>query len=338
MDRLLDSFKIDDYRAYSIMYFLIFLLTLFIISIIIAVVLLFRNGTVSITKLFDSTITLPTVSTSYILYGLGVFVFIVIVAILYRSQTSCNLSLKDKPDSLVPSVFWKPDTAVNTFDPRNLRITSDEWQPKTCTGLSLGAEIVIFNSRTAISSSPYRHILHRGSSDLYNYSGNAPGSAPAGAGGLNDGLPSEMSPGIFIDRHTNDIIVYVDTETEKISNSANKFAFRESIRINDLPLNVPFYLHLVISSKVLEIYVNCRLAGTKVLHGKPRNVQNEWFGRTGFATSQAIVQNLTLWDGALNTFELMKLCKNKIVIKKEIWDIASNINLPALNLGQCGTK
>lgn len=318
------------------MYFLIFLVSLFIIAILIAGYLLFRNGTASVTKLFDSVISLPTVSTNYILYGLGVFVFIVIVFILFRSQSSCDLSLdNNKPLSLKSEVFWKPDTVINTLDPRNLRVTSDEWQPKTCEGLSLGAEIVIFNTRTAIPTSPYRHILHRGSSDLDNYTGNVPGSAPVGAGGVNDGLPSEMSPGIFIDRHTNDIIVYVDTEPE---DSAYSFAFRESIRINDLPLNVPFYLHLVINSKVLEIYVNCRLAGTKVLKGKPKNVQNEWFGRTGFATSQAIVQNLTLWDGPLNTFDLMNLCKTPIVIKKEVWDIATNINLPSLNLGQCGTK
>jgi hypothetical protein len=328
MDRLLDSFKDDEYRVYSIKYFLIFLLSVFIIAIFIGIFLLFRNGTISITKIIDYVNSLPTLTTNYILYGFAIIVFIIIISILLRSQSSNGLIFSDnKPIKSKSEIFWKSSTLTNNKDPKNLRINAEQWQAQNCDGLSVGVEMIIINTRSSSpqGNPPYRHVLHRGTSDLFNYLGNAPGSAPIGAGGINDGLPSEMAPGILIDKQTNDLIIFMDTEPDNNEyNWVNKHAYRESIRINDLPLNKAFHLHLIINSKVLEVYVNCKLAGTKVLRGKPRNVPNEWFGRTGFATSSTIIQNLTLWDEPLNTFDLMNVCKNPITINKELVDLVSN--------------
>lgn len=339
MDRLLDSFKVADNQVHSIMYFFIFALVLTIILVVVGGITLMRSG-ITPTFLLAKIPPLPNVGVNSIMYFFAGAVFITILFVLYRSQyvmTSRTLNLSANQGKIPPSkTFWQPAKMENPLDPRNLRVTEDEWYPTVCGAMTMGLEVLISNTRAPDVTSPYKHLVHRGSSELQDFQPNSPGSMPIGAGGLNDGLPSEMSPGVFIDRFTNDIIVFVDTDPvdDVYKNTTN--AFRESIRINDLPLNVPFYLHLTLVGKVLEVFVNCRLAGTKLLHGKPRSVPNEWYGRTGFASAQAIIQNLTLWDGRLHTYHLINMCKPKISIKKEAWDLILSGTLPMLSLSKCG--
>lgn len=339
MDRLLDSFKVANNETYSIMYFLIFVITLTLVIGAFSIFMLIKNG-FTLSWLVSKMPALPNIAVNSALYFLAGAIFIIILYVLARSQMDTHtLVLSNSNQGIIPpyKTFWSPHFVLNSIDPKNLRVTETEWSAKNCNALTLGVEIVIFNSRTtSTDSSPYRNLLYRGSEDLPNFIPNSPGSTPQGAGGLNDGLPSEMSPGIFVDRFTNDLIVFVDTDPIDAIYKDINHAFRESIRINDLPLNVPFYLHLTLKGKILEVYVNCRLAGTKLLHGKPRNVPNEWYGRTGFAAAQAVVQNLTLWDGTLNTFDLMKMCGRQIVIKKETWDFVLQASLPTIGLSKCG--
>ena len=338
MDHLLDSFKKANNEAYSIMYFFIFAGIVTIIIVVFGVYFLLKNG-VTPAFLVSKVPALPNMPVNSVLYFFGGAIFVVIIYVLIRSQMRSDIrTLENDNQGKIPinKTFWQPATLENPIDPRNLRVTEDDWKPKNCNGLTLGVEMVIFNSRAPSAASPYKHLLYRGSGDLSSFAPNSPGSAPMGSGGLNDGIPTVMNPGIFLDRFTNDIIIFVDTDPVDAIYSKVGHAFRESIRINDLPLNVPFYLHLTLNGKVLEVYVNCRLAGTRLLHGLPRQVGNEWYGRTGFAPAQAIVQNLTLWDGVLNTFDLMKLCGNKIKIKKETWDLAIAGSIPSIGVSQCG--
>jgi len=339
MDRLLDSFKVADNQAYSIMYFFIFALVLTIILVVVGGITLMKSG-ITPAFLLAKLPPLPNVAVNSVMYFFAGAVFITILFVLYRSQyimTSKVLNLNANQGRIPPhKTFWIPAKMENPLDPRNLRVTEDEWQPTVCDALTMGIEVVISNTRAPDVASPYKHLVYRGSSDLQDFKPNSPGSMPIGAGGLNDGLPSEMSPGVFIDRFTNDIIVFVDTDPVDNIYKNVSHSFRESIRINDLPLNVPFYLHLTLVGKVLEVYVNCRLAGTKLLHGRPRSVPNEWYGRTGFAAAQAIIQNLTLWDGRLHTYHLMNMCKTPIHIKKETWDLVLSATMPTLSLSKCG--
>jgi hypothetical protein len=339
MDRLIDSFKVAENQAYSILYFFIFALVVTIILAVVGGISFMRSG-ITPTFILAKIPTLPNFGVNGIMYFFAGAVFITIIFVLYRSQyvmTSKTLNLNANQGKIPPSkTFWLPAKMENPLDPRNLRVTEDEWQPTVCDAITMGLEVVISNTRAPDSKSPYKLLVYRGSSDLQDFQPNSPGSMPIGAGGLNDGLPSEMSPGVFIDRFTNDIIVFIDTDpVDDIYKDINN-SFRESIRINDLPLNVPFHLHLTLVGKVLEVFVNCRLAGTKLLHGKPRSVPNEWYGRTGFAAAQAIIQNLTLWDGRLHTYHLMNMCKNPIHIKKEAWDLVLSGTMPILSLSQCG--
>ncbi len=298
----------------------------------------FRSG-FTLKGIFSGIPQFPNIATNTIIYIIAGIVFVSILYILVRSQIiSSTTTLQTDNLGIIPvhKTFWNPNDTDDTTELRSLRVNQEDWAPKNCISSSIGVEIVIFNSRAPNASSPYRHLLHRGSEDLSLFVPNSPGSSPIGAGGLADGLPSEMSPGIFIDRFTNDLIIYVDTDpVDKVYSNINH-SFRESIRINDLPLNIPFYLHLILNGKVLEIYVNCRLAGTKLLHGMPRKTPNEWYGRTGFSASQAIVQNLTLWDGSLNTFDILKLCNKKIKINKDALGFVTSESQPLLNFSKCG--
>lgn len=353
MDRLLDSFKVTNKQTYLIKYFVIFITIVLIILGALGLVYFIRNGFTMqpLSQLQQQAKgyipNIPNIPLNIVLYVLAGVIFVLILYIVMGAPQT-DLVPKDN-QGIIPNnkLFWKPDSTDNPLDPRNLRVNQEDWKPANCNGMSLSAEMVILNSRAPTANSPYRHLLHRGSEDLSLYvpsrSSSSPGTEEAvaaaaapGAGGVADGLPAEMSPGVFIDRFTNDLIIFVDTDPVDtvFSNSAN--AFRESIRVNDIPLNTPFYLHMSVNGKVLEVYINCKLAGTKLLHGKLRAMPTEWYGRTGFATAQAIVQNLTLWDGPLNTFDVMKLCKKKIHINKDSWELLASGSIPILNISKCG--
>lgn len=332
MDRLLDSFKEANNHAYiTFNIFLIILVALIVVAIS-GYSYLLQAGKASYSQLYSLFSAPAFIKSEYIIISLTILVVCVIVLMLIRSQSKDSELNLNAEQSIIPrhKTFWRPTSS----DQQNLVVSSEQWEPDFCEVAAYGIEVVLFNTRTESSTNPYRHLFHRGSNDLGSGS---PGSDTVGSGGLSDGLPSEMAPGVFVDRHTNDIIVFVDTDPDPVNGTVvDKFAYRESIRINDLPLNIPFYLHLILNDRVLEVYVNCRLAGTKILHGSPRHLTNQYFGRTGFAPARALIQNLTLWDGTINTFDLMKMCNKKIYIKKETWDLAISGKLPTFGFSQCG--
>jgi len=308
MDRLLDSYRLANNQTYAINYFLIGITTLFLLG----GSFYYKNGLMQYLQA-------PTTIRNIGLYFLAGVVFMLVIYTLVRSQTSTSQTATYNPFAIkkIPKffTFWSPNSKTNTNTTEDtdfaiLTVTENDWKPIN-KGLTIGIELQILDSRSMTSTNPYRCLFYKGSSDLTTYNPNSPGLTPRGSGGLSDGLPSEMAPGIFLDRVTNDIIVFVDTvPIDPIySKMCLARSFRESIRINDLPLNVPFHLHLTLNDKILEVYVNCRLAGTKLLHGLPRIVPNTWFGRAGFAAADAIIQNFTIYDGALDTYQLMQLCK-----------------------------
>ena len=73
-----------------------------------------------------------------------------------------------------------------------------------------------------------------------------------------------MNPGVFLDPNLNDILVFVDTEGGD----------RESLRIPNIPLDIPFRIGIILNDRVLEFYLNCRLETTKILKYKPKKVDN----------------------------------------------------------------
>ncbi len=235
----------------------------------------------------------------------------------------------------------------NLFTYTNLQYTGPtEFDSRS---YSVQFDCVLYNTRNYMTNEgPYRQILHRGSKELVAEGGGnvLSGCAPAGVGELPPfGLPSRMNPGIFVDPNLNDIIVFVDT-----MNGATPY--RESVRIVDVPLDVPFRLGVVVNGQVLEVYLNCKLEVTKVLAGVPREIENTWYGISGRANAQAQLQNMMLWTFPLAAEEMRSLCPDmpKFAVKRPICegtDVAStgiaaapkqiSLGLGATIKATCGT-
>jgi hypothetical protein len=148
-------------------------------------------------------------------------------------------------------------------------------------------------------------------------------AAGSGSGLPQHGLPRRLNPGIFVDPNTNDILIFVDT----YKGAEN---YRESVRIADLPLDIPFRLGIVLQGRVLEVYLNCKLEVTKVLSGTPKTVENTWYGISGSAAAQAQIQNLSVWKMALKADDMSVLCKSPIAfaLKRPICEGADTVISP----------
>jgi hypothetical protein len=185
-------------------------------------------------------------------------------------------------------------------------------------------DCVLYNTRSYTNvwndgEGPYRHIYHRGSNELLSAASASiiGGCSPTGTASDKlppQGLPRSMNPGVFVDPNLNDLLIFIDTLD----------ATRESIRIADIPLDIPFRLGIVVNKNVLEIYLNCKLEVTKLLKNQPRPVENTWYGLSGSAAAQAQIQNLSVWNYSLPSSDISHLCpKVKFATKRTICDAAN---------------
>jgi hypothetical protein len=241
----------------------------------------------------------------WLLYAFAALIIFVIGMML--SQVKIDFSWLDpRPKRMIVTsnseLFWQPSSRFV-----NLTVPSDSIKhPLGADSYSMTVETVLYNTRNYNSTEgPYRHIVHRGSDELATASvGGAIVSGCAAVYSSNlppFGLPKRLNPGIFLDPNTNDILVFVDTHLGAEN-------YRESVRIADIPLDIPFRLGVVLSGRVLEVYLNCRLEVTKVLTGEPKTVESDWYGLSGSAAAQAQIQNLYLWNKPLIADEIKPLC------------------------------
>ena len=255
-----------------------------------------------------------------LLYCLIAIVIVLIVSMLLGKKASWFFSWIDfrsaKSKALSGSkTFWKSESAgpkVNDGTRGNqgrmhdMIIPEDQMpEPPANTQYTYHVDVLLANSRNLSGiDGPYRHILHRGSDELY--SGDA--NTPVATGAVNlppAGLPERMNPGIFLDPNTNDILIFVDTKGRQGE------TYRESVRLADIPLEKPFRLSVSVFGNVLEVNINCNLEITKVLSGTPRPVENVIYGLCGPAAAQASIQDLILWPFAINSQQLLALCPKK---------------------------
>ena len=205
--------------------------------------------------------------------------------------------------------FWAPS---NEFT--NLKVDSTVGPSLADNSYSLTIESLLFNSRNYNNTEgPYRHIAHRGSNELASATVRGLVSGCGATTNYGDlppfGLPKRMNPGIFLDPNTNDIIIFVDTVDGAKS-------YRESLRIADIPLDIPFRIGIIVNGKILEVYFNCGLEATKLLKGTPRGVENSWYGLAGSADAEAQIQNLHLWTFPLTADDIRPLCPSPPTFSK----------------------
>jgi hypothetical protein len=243
-------------------------------------------------------------------FGISTIVLYILVLALVGFVVAMLMNVKLSLSWLIPKKytvkavshkFWLPSGEYS-----NLVVPSTLAPVPTDNAYTMMLEGLLFNSRNyQTTDGPYRHLTHRGSNEL------APTSSTTSIGcsmsGTNTnlppfGLPKRLNPGIFLDPNTNDILVFVDT-------TDGKNTYRESVRIADVPLDIPFSLGIVVNGRVLEVYLNCGLEATKVLTGDPSNVENVWYGLSGSASADAQIQNLTLWDYGLPADDFRAVCE-----------------------------
>ena len=242
-------------------------------------------------------------SLNWILY-LGLVIVVLLVIWMLLGKTVSLSWIDPRPQRMkvyqTGYMFWPPSkTFTNLIVPLKNDIPNfhDE-------SFSMLLDVNLLDSRNYnTTEGPYRQIVHRGSADLAK-------ADTAMDGFLSNvvnqplppfGLPKRMNPGVFLDPNTNDLLVFVDS-------ALGSQTFRESVRIADIPLDTPFRIGIVLSNRVLEVYINCRLEVTKVLSGIPKRVEHEWYGLAGSAAAQAQIQNLYLWNRPLTAVDMRPLC------------------------------
>jgi len=272
--------------------------------------------------------------TGKLLMGLAIGFFIYVLILLLTGK-KIDVSWADpRPKSMIvlsdATRFWAPSSVFT-----NLTTKHDAIPEFPSRDYSVLADCVLLNTREfSTTEGPWRHILHRGSNDLEQTTiGGAALSGCSSAGvGSNPlppfGLPRRMNPGIFLDPNKNDLIIFVDTESGSQS-------YRESVRIPDIPMDIPFRLSLTLKNQVLNVYLNCRLEITKVLDGVPRSVENRWYGLAGAAAAQAQLQNLYVWRRALQADEAGAACSSPPVFdkKRPLCNSADSVVKPVGNTG-----
>lgn len=314
MSQLLDSMKAAKGIS-SLSYYLIIVIgIMFLLVLGVFIYMASRHVTLESVRA-----AYPNLTSTRVLYALTACVILFIIFMLINSKYELYFQKRTTigVDRAIPTslTFWKPGTSPNPEDPYKLMLTSSEFPMSSPEIYTVGVEIIVGDTRTNDKMGPYRHIIHRGTNELMNFTDpNSAGSAPKGMGDLADGLPRQMNPGIFLDKFTNDLIIFIDTDP--IGKGSN--SYRESIRIPDIPLKKGFHLHLVVHDRLIEVYINCRLVSTKLLNGNPKGVPNSWYGRIGFSRAAAIIQNLTLWDSSLYAIELRNKCPVIDISKRKI--------------------
>jgi hypothetical protein len=257
---------------------------------------------------------------------LVVVLLIIILFVMAGSPLFRSAAKRTTADSLV---FWKsPDPGVA------LRIdTSEVGAGIPFTRYTLLVDMIWYNTRVrrqAAGENPYRHILHRGSTEVANYAANVPllGDKPSDTDRntldtttaldvIPFGLPTRMNPGIMADPYTNDMLIFFDTE------NGTRF-YRESLRIPDIPMDQPFRLAIVVVERYIEVYLNCSLEATKMLEGIPRDVGREWFGLSGPVPLPAQVQNLRLFKDIVAHTTLRTYCGAALPVFKKGKDCATS--------------
>jgi hypothetical protein len=148
-------------------------------------------------------------------------------------------------------------------------------------------EFILYNTRNNVTgSTQLRHILSRGAPPAAGVSG-----------------PPIANPGVYLDSLTNDILVFVQTGP---STSV-------SVRIEDIPMDIPQRMTIVVRDRVLEVYLNCQLEITEVMSAPPfKDISKEWYGVSGTNAANAAVQNLYIWPRDLKSIEVRTLCSSPI--------------------------
>jgi hypothetical protein len=217
--------------------------------------------------------------------------------------------------------YWRNlNIPANTDPPNALYISKEESVTKRPAKYTVMMDLYIHSSKGPLLGT-YRHVLHRGSDDSNQLATssaatgrigaiNNPSSfeATAASAARSGGapLPNFMNPGIFLHPFRNDLVFFIQTEAASKKVVGHDILYLESLALDDVPIQEWFRVTLTLSGNVVDVYKNGELMRSMILKGTPRNVSNEWFGRTGTSPFYGIIMNCQLWNGPLDPGQVKK--------------------------------
>ncbi len=104
----------------------------------------------------------------------------------------------------------------------------------------------------------------------------------------------------YLDKSTNDLIV------STMSSAADHFVFENAI-IENVPVQKPFRIGVVLGSKYMEVYFNGKLHSTRELGGTPLPISGAFMPPGNAFAAMADVRNLRLWKGTITPAEMAYL-------------------------------
>jgi len=264
----------------------------------------------------------PTQPTNQLLTVVAILLFAIVgltlLVFIYGSVTNTAplngiLGLTTYPKT---QTYWTNFSVPTNGDPPNGLIVPEKENIATrADSYTIMFDLFVDNSSGSGMGS-YRHILHRGSDDFnqnvgdsvtQGVSGNtetvdtwdaSKASSKSQKGGTP--LPVFMNPGVFLHPFRNDLVFFFQSNAAQQSVVGYDVLYLESLAIDDIPLKEWIRITVVLNASVVDVYMNGLLQKSIVLQGKPRSVPMAWYGRSGPTPAYGVLQNLNVWNGALN--------------------------------------
>lgn len=108
---------------------------------------------------------------------------------------------------------------------------------------------------------------------------------------------------IYLQKDTNDLVVSAVTQP---SNPDSAVKNVESVpTVLNVPLRKPFRLTVVLLPQLLEVYINGRFRGSRVLKDQPINTPNQFFGTPDAFSRTVKFRNLCYWSRPLLAREIV---------------------------------
>jgi hypothetical protein len=249
----------------------------------------------------------------FTIFGLALAIYI--YGTVYQQDSPLNgvLGLSTYPKS---QTYWTNFSVPANGDPPSSLLVKKEDNVAGRPAIYSVMFDLFIDSSSAPKMGSYRHILHRGSDDYNQAAGESivqgitgntsstdawsASEASSKSHGGGTPLPVFMNPGVFLHPYRNDLVFFFQTEAAQADVTGYDVLYLESLAIDDVPLKEWLRITVVLNGSVADVYMNGLLQKSIILQGKPRTVPMAWYGRSGPTPAYGVIQNMKVWNGALN--------------------------------------
>ena len=221
------------------------------------------------------------------LFAIGIFVIFLIVLLVHYTITPI-FSFSSGDGGLIPLSLGNQDYQITFLGQGAAAGEKSKFTNILSCGFTLQMDLYI--NRNLTLSEMERVITYRGSRPV--------GASLVKTNSLIANYP-ESNLLVYLQKDTNDLIVSAVTQIGE-----NKSLESPPIILN-APIREPFRLTIVFLPQLLEIYVNGRFRGSRVLKGQPINTPNQFFGTPDPFQQTVKFRNLCYWSRPLLAREIV---------------------------------